>query len=453
MLALAVHLGIAARFLDVHSLAAFFAAYAVLGIAGALSEFGIGNTMILDLAEGQSTRAVLAAAYPAVAVLGLVAVGIGLVFLGAVGGGGLLAFALLLPWFAIGRVLLPIVAVEQWEHRFTRIAASETCGRALAAALLGGLAIAGDGWTQHQRLAAVGLTLAAGALVSLGMLVSKASVPTGWSSPWRMIRRALPIGLTNGASFVHARIDQLIIAAFGLTIALAEYGLVYRVVDAALAGSIAVGVVAFPILGRAAKEDRAEVGQMLFGIVGALGLVLAVATYWFARPIVTALGGDQYRDAAWILRLLTPVILISTVNLVPAQVALASRRASVLLRIAVFGLVVNVGLNLLAVPRYEARGAAWVSIITEGLGLILVSVVAARAVPGAVNGYRLGALLIGVVGLTFGVDAAGAPAAVAALVAVASGACVGWALVPPLRLVLKDAGGSLRIGRRAERTA
>lgn len=454
LIALAVHLGLAARFLSVDGLAAFFAGYAVLGIAGALSEFGIGNTMVLELADGRTPRQVLKAAYPAVLVLGSVAVAAGVVFLAAVGGGALAAFAFLLPWFVIGRVILPMVAIEQWEHRFTRIAVSETLGRVVAAVTLGGLYVIGGSWSSDQRLAAVCLALAAGAVVSVAVLISRSVLPTGWASPWPMIRQALPIGLTNGASFVHARVDQLILAAFGLTVALAEYGVAYRVVDAALAGSIAVGVVAFPILGRAAHGQRAEVGQMLFGIVGALGLTLAVATYWLAEPIVKVLGGSEYADAAWVLRLLTPVILISTVNLVPAQIALASRRAPVLLRIALVGLVLNVGLNLVLVPTYEARGAAWVSVITEGLGLVLVSVVAERAVPGSVNGYRLAALVAGVVGLTFGVTAATDSSVVAGIpIAAVSAAVTIWALVAPLRLVLKDAKRNAYPLRGAERLA
>lgn len=438
--ALAGQLAVAARFLDRVDLGSFVAALAVLGIAGAFSEFGLTNTIVLSLSGGRSPRAVLADAIRASLVLcGLAILGAALVAW-LVLGEDLWVFVCLIPWFIVSRAAIPLIGFAQWQHRFPRIATADALGRVMAVALTFVGWQLGESLSGDVRLALVAAGLLAGAIVSLALLVNVGIRPARGGHAWSLIRDALPIGLTNGASYVHSRIDQVVLGAFSYRRALATYGVAYRVVDASLAAALGIATVALPVLGRADKDERAEIGVMLGGLVGTLAFVLGVGVYWLAEPIVLVLGGEQYRDAAPLLRLLSPVLVVSLLNMVPAHLALVHDRAPALLRVAIVLLVVNVGLNLVLVPAHQAEGAAVASIITESLGLLFVSWIAARAMSGGVRWPTIigtvAGFLLATIGTAVAAKVSPALAAASALVGVGISTAV---LAEPVRLLMRDA--------------
>lgn len=442
--ALAAQLAVAARFLEPDELGALIAALAILGIAGAFSEFGLTNTIVLALAKGRDQGAVFGDAIRASVALGAFALGGAALTAWLVLGDDLWAFTCLLPWFVVSRAAIPLIGMAQWNHRFTRLASADALGRLTAVVVTVIAWQVGSAWSGSLRLATVAAGLLAGAVVSFAILVTAAVRPTRGDGGWALFRQAFPIGMTNGASFIHSRMDQVVLGAFGLRRALADYGVAYRVVDASLAAALGVATVALPVLGRSEHGERAEIGLMLSGFVGVLALGLGVAAYWLAEPIVVTLGGEQYRDAAPLLRLLSPVLVVSLLNMVPAHLALVHDRARVLARVAIGLVVVNLALNLLLVPAFAATGAALASIATETLGLLVVAEIAASAVSGvrwSATFGTLAAFLLITVGTasawTLGPAVGIAVAAAGILVAVA-------ALLHPVRLVIHDARAARR---------
>lgn len=438
--ALAAQLAVAARFLDRVDLGSLIAALAVLGIAGAFSEFGLTNTIVLSLSHGRSPGGVLADSIRASAVLAalaLVGATVGALLLL---GDDLWAFVCLIPWFLVSRAAIPLIGFAQWQHRFTRIAAADGLGKLSAVVFTLVAWQLGDDWSGEVRLAVVAGGLLVGALIQVALLTDVRVRPTGGGGGWGLIRDALPIGLTNGASFVHSRIDQVVLGAYGYRRALADYGLAYRVVDASLAAALGIATVALPVLGQAEREERAEIGVMLGGLVGVMALTLGTVAFWLAEPIVLILGGEQYRDAASLLRLLSPVLVVSLLNMVPAHLALVHGRANLLFRAAVGFLLVNVALNLVLVPQYQADGAAIASIVTESLGLAVVSWIAARAGGGGVRWSTLGGTVLAFLIVTVAAAGGGEVSPLLGAVIAAAGVALGVAvLAHPVRLLLNDA--------------
>jgi Na+-driven multidrug efflux pump len=54
-------------------------------------------------------------------------------------------------------------------------------------------------------------------------------------------------------------------------------------------------------------------------------------------------------------------------------VALSVGRERLLLRTALIGLAVNVGLNVLLIPRMGARGAAWATVAGEMVSVVVLA--------------------------------------------------------------------------------
>jgi len=54
-------------------------------------------------------------------------------------------------------------------------------------------------------------------------------------------------------------------------------------------------------------------------------------------------------------------------------VAISMGRERLLLKTGLTGLVVNVGLNLYVIPRYGANGAAFATVVGEGVSMLVLA--------------------------------------------------------------------------------
>jgi Na+-driven multidrug efflux pump len=99
----------------------------------------------------------------------------------------------------------------------------------------------------------------------------------------------------------------------------------------------------------------------------ALGLLLGGIAVWTAPSIVVILFGESYRPAAAPLRVLAggSVLVFSTWILHAAAISInLDRRLFVTTAI---GLSVNVALNILFIPAWGIRGAAWATVLAEAV--------------------------------------------------------------------------------------
>ena len=88
-------------------------------------------------------------------------------------------------------------------------------------------------------------------------------------------------------------------------------------------------------------------GKRIVWLVG-LGLVL------FAQPIVQLLYGHEYDDSILPLRLLGAMTVLYGINYYAATMLTARDRPTSFTRVATIVAVVNIGVNLVLIPRYVA---------------------------------------------------------------------------------------------------
>jgi O-antigen/teichoic acid export membrane protein len=434
----ATHFALVARLTTPRQFGAYVAALALYGIAGAIGEFGLIQTTVLMCArypeaQGRVLRRGLAASLS----LGLIALLMGGVFAVAFLPRPVwTAAAALVPAFLVMRVQLPVTAYAQARLALPRLALSETAGRLLAVlVMLWALAHAGD-LTFAARMGAAGGSMAAGLLLTLVLRAERwpPSVTDGAPSVRDVLRVAMPIGLTTAASYIHVRVDQIVIGAFGIVIGLAAYGVAYRVVDSAIALVNAIGVLGFATLASAPAASRLAVAKRFSALMTSAAVVLGTLSFAMAPLLVRVVGGGEYPDAAWFARLLGLALVLPVLNLVPGQVAIVEGRASALFRVALLGVAVNVALNLVLVPTHGIRGAIAATIVSETLGLFLVARIASAVLPDVIDVASAALAVLGFLGATFGALAMWREVSPAAGLAVAAvGVLVGlarpaWAL-------------------------
>jgi O-antigen/teichoic acid export membrane protein len=395
-----VQLAILARALDRPLFGSFAAGFALVTIVGAIAEAGLLNATVLSLADDPEPARVLPAARAAtvrvVGVAALVAIGLGLVVLR---GDARAAALALVPWLVLSRIDMPLIAHHQARFGGGRLAVAEVTSRALLVASAVPVALVASTWSPLAVLALIGAGFAASEVPSLLILAAGA--------PWRgrpealatrrLARRALPLGITNAGSLVHARGDQVMLDALGRRSGLAAYALAYRVNDAVLALVHAAGMVSFPALAQVDETQRARLGRRLIGLGCALGLAIGAGALVVGPTLVVWLGGAKYDDAGPLVRMLAAALGASVANLPVAQLVIVAGRVTRLLWLTLAAVVVNLLLNAALIPGFGARGSAAATITTETLGLLCVAAVAHRAVPGSVPWLAVAAIPCAVV--------------------------------------------------------
>lgn len=201
-----------------------------------------------------------------------------------------------------------------------------------------------------------------------------ARVQPGGSGGWRMVRVALPLAGTLLLNYLYFRLDILLLSWLKTDVAVARYGLAYRVLEGLMVLPSYVMLALFPAIARA-EHDRPRlamtVGVALAGLeAAAIGFASLMAI--FSPEIVVVLGGGKYAAAAPVLAILALALAISYLSGAYGNALLALGRQRTLFWIAVGPLAVNLAANLLLIPALGVNGAAVAVVISELVGLILI---------------------------------------------------------------------------------
>ena len=174
------------------------------------------------------------------------------------------------------------------------------------------------------------------------------------------------------ANLLHFKIDQVMINRLIGTGAVGVYAVSVRWAETLfLLDSALIASALHRISSGTAAESYSLTGRVMWRqlqISSLAGLVLAAAAY----PLVVGLYGDEYRGAVVPLVLLVPGVISWSLAKVLSQHLVYQRGIRWLPAVyAVAGMVTNIVLNVLLIPRWGIVGAALASMMSYGLMLTL----------------------------------------------------------------------------------
>jgi O-antigen/teichoic acid export membrane protein len=112
-------------------------------------------------------------------------------------------------------------------------------------------------------------------------------------------------------------------------------------------------------------EDLRRLMNRMLGGMAVLGVATWGVVALLSVPIIRVVYGAAYDDSArvlWVLYLSVPGLYAATVAMLLASSTMRERRAVVIMA---SGVALNVACNLVAIPRYGALGAAWVTVASQ----------------------------------------------------------------------------------------
>ncbi|MHC5212085.1 MAG: oligosaccharide flippase family protein [Planctomycetota bacterium] len=183
-----------------------------------------------------------------------------------------------------------------------------------------------------------------------------------WSESW-------PAGVSLTMAAVYYHIDAVMLRPMVGEVAVAHYGAAYRLMGFVLMVPVLFSQVVFPVFSRLWGAGPAALRPVFENTAAfLLGLgVLVPPVVWLVRHDVMALiFPPEYAAGGQSLGILSLAIVLVFGAYPHVLALLAAGEQRLMMRLSITGAALNVGLNLVLIPRLGISGAAWATVATEG---------------------------------------------------------------------------------------
>lgn len=221
--------------------------------------------------------------------------------------------------------------------------------------------------------------------VALGLVSGHVAVKLGLDFQYlfSILKRALPIGAFYLTLNIYSYVDVFMLTAYRGNEEVGWYSAAYRLYEGPMLIPTIIGAVFMPLLSRLFVQDRNDyVRKLSQGVVYVFlaSLVVAGVGISIAAWLIGLSFGPEYGNSVLALKiLLVGAPFIFVINfLQTALIAIDQQR--IVLFVALAGLVANVSLNLVLIPREGYLGAAVATVIAEFLACVALSVLIRRTV-------------------------------------------------------------------------
>jgi len=182
-----------------------------------------------------------------------------------------------------------------------------------------------------------------------------------WSELW-------PFGLSRVLFAAYATVDVIVIGLLRSDAEVGIYSAAYRPLFGLIALFSTATLAAYPTFSRLYEHSRAELCALFERLVDLLTMgfgLIGFGLFCLAEPIVRAIYGESFAAAAFPLRWLTPLLVITSLNSAAEHLLAAANQQRARMVALLTSLVVSVALNLWFVSQYGVPGAVAGVLIAE----------------------------------------------------------------------------------------
>lgn len=183
----------------------------------------------------------------------------------------------------------------------------------------------------------------------------------------RILNKALPFLIIWILFGIYFRIDMIMISKIKTLEDVGLYGAAYKIFEATLM----IGAVLLPVILPIAsklfheKANLADFYKKIQKNVGLITPLISVIFIIFANKITLFIYGHKFIAASFVLRLLSLVIPFYISSRLIGTILISMDRERIVSAITIFGVLLNIILNLLLIPPYGMTGAAVATISSE----------------------------------------------------------------------------------------
>src|SRR5579863_4805733 len=223
-------------------------------------------------------------------------------------------------------------------------------------------------------------------LMVMGVLRPGLQLEPGLLFSW--VRVAVPLGITFIITTVYFKVDVPILQRFRPYSEVGYYTFAYKPFESLLFIPFALRSVVFPVLSvyhRRSPDRVLPLSEKFFKALVILGWPITVGVFLLAPQFNSLFDtSGLYPGAEPALQILALAVVFMFADNTFAATLNAIDKQNVFAFVAMVGLVINVGVNLIVIPRYGYLGASWAVVVTEA-ALVVVGWIVLRAQLGTIR--------------------------------------------------------------------
>ncbi len=374
-----IAIGLMTRSLGAEAFGEYSSVFAYLLIFQALSDFGLKDLLTKEISQKPKNENALVGAFFSVRLL------LSLIFIII----GCLS-ALLFPYSAavkagifLGALYVLFISINQiflgvFQARLTlyKMATAEFLGRALNLLIIFFLFSAGSSNIIHYVFSHV-VSAAVIFLISLVFIIKTTPFRVAAPANWReMLRASLPLAISIIFTFLYFRLDAIMLSVMKQPQDVGFYNISYKVLEAAIFFPAVIFGLFLPILSRVYKNAREFMGELLTFmadislILAAPLIILGVA---LSASIIKIAGGEEFLPAAHTLQVLFGAVGVIVFGSFLGSAIVATNSQKVAVWAYFLGFLLNITANAFAIPKYSYEGAAYTTLATEVLVVLILA--------------------------------------------------------------------------------
>jgi O-antigen/teichoic acid export membrane protein len=190
----------------------------------------------------------------------------------------------------------------------------------------------------------------------------------------KLLKEAWPIGLGQQLKVAYQRQGTVFLKQWHPASVVGLYSAAYRMYQLSQMISDSIVSASFPVFSRLFQSSKARLTQSFSKTVRYLllgSLLLAIGVWAFAPSIVRVLLGPGFQESEIVLRWLAPIIVLAFLNMLFGRFLQATDQQQIETLVTGVAMIVNLGLNLLLIPRYGYLGPVWALCASEAIACLL----------------------------------------------------------------------------------
>jgi O-antigen/teichoic acid export membrane protein len=194
-----------------------------------------------------------------------------------------------------------------------------------------------------------------------------------WSSLREDVHEGIYFSIGTSAATIYNDIDKVMLGKVSFAAA-GIYAAAYRIIDVSMTPIRSLANAAYPHFFRKGMDGIGSVRTYAFTQIKR-ACVYSLALFglmWLSAPLLPLILGSNYAETALALRWLAFLPVLRSVHVFLADSLSGAGFQSLRCAIQVVVAVVNVVLNLLILPTYGWIGAAWTSLASDGLLVVIL---------------------------------------------------------------------------------
>ena len=206
------------------------------------------------------------------------------------------------------------------------------------------------------------------------------------------LRRSYPYALLTLLMSFYNRIDSVMIERLlnNGKEQVGIYGQAYRILDAASQFAFLFSVLLLPMFAKMIKKKQniESLSQLSFLMIIIPAIIIVNICIFFNYDIMSLMYIEHFEESSKILSILMIGFLGVSTSYIFGTLLTSNGNLKYLNIMATFGMIINIVLNLILIPKYQAMGAAYSSMITQ-LSTALTQVIIAKKIFKFKTNYKL----------------------------------------------------------------